>query len=113
MKELAKVDETCEALEVKVIARIADNASNVQGACGGGKVRKIIFLLFIFNVGVFVELPGTFSEPAHARPCSTFRNAIQPSQRNRGLFPDEVSSEGRIRASNGSGGHPSGASMWR
>jgi len=43
MKELAKVDETCEALEVKVIARIADNVSNVQGACGGGQFAESIF----------------------------------------------------------------------
>ena len=115
MKELAKVEETCEALEVKVIARIADNASNVQGACGGGKVRKIIRkfenYFLIFNTGVFVELPRTFNKRAYARPCSTFRNAIQPSQRHRGLFPDEVSNEGCIRASYGSGGYPSRASM--
>lgn len=36
--ELKKVDELCLSLGVKVIARIADNAKNVQGACLGVKV---------------------------------------------------------------------------
>jgi len=57
LKGPARVDETCKSLGVKVIARIAENVSNVQGACAGRQVRKnfrirlriIILSALLFN----------------------------------------------------------------